>query len=239
MRAAYERYQPRTGVRRITRLVRLLLLAVIAAALLTVVLTSTLIASFRVGSESMLPTLAPGDRIFSSAIAYGGRVWWSGHRRFPGFGLPQRGDLVVIVPPYERPRPGWARFLGPFARFFTGGATGPELVVKRIVAIPGDTVRQIGQELFIRPESEGRFLRESELTPSETMPQEALPTGWDDTLPVIGRLDDLILQDAEYYVAGDNRSASADSRIWGPIEFSSILGRVTMRYWPLGRFGRP
>jgi hypothetical protein len=65
-----------------------------------------------------------------------------------------------------------------------------------------------------------------------------LPEGIDG-LPGSGHMDARTLRDNEYFLAGDNRSESSDSRILGPFESGSIVGLVLFRFWPPSRIGVP
>jgi signal peptidase I len=90
-----------------------------------------------------------------------------------------------------------------------------EMLVKRIVGLPGETIELRNGYVLI----DGQPLKES--FPHELSLQN---------LPPI-RLGPL-----EYFVLGDNRDNSNDSRSFGPIHRESIIGRVWLRYWPLNQF---
>ena len=93
------------------------------------------------------------------------------------------------------------------------------VLIKRIIAGPGDRIafrsgqRQLG----------GVPAAEPWLSP-----------GYQDLTTV----EPLLLGDHDYFVAGDNRWDSRDSRAFGPVERDEIIGRVWLRLWPYGRFGR-
>lgn len=128
-----------------------------------------------------------------------------------------QGDLVLVDKLFSR--------LGGYGRadlviFTAPGAWGGEIdtpYVKRIVGLPGETVEivdgglRIGGEPLDEPYASG----------------ETLPTGetarWE-------------LGGDEFFVLGDNRSDSVDSRVFGPVDASSIIGRVALRYAPPSRF---
>ena len=64
------------------------------------------------------------------------------------------------------------------------------------------------------------------------------PEGWKDTYPLSGSLAPLALQPGEYFILGDNRALSNDSRSWGPISEERILGKAVFKYWPIGQSER-
>lgn len=90
-----------------------------------------------------------------------------------------------------------------------------EYFIKRIVGLPGETVEIKNNEIYIN----GELLDES-------------------YIDVETRGDDRVnLGPREYFLLGDNRSASLDSRIFGPINVDAIIGRVWIRGWPIDSIG--
>jgi len=94
--------------------------------------------------------------------------------------------------------------------------------IKRIIALPGERIHIAKSVIYIN----GQVLREP-----------YLPEKWtyNNNWPASGQ-DQLIPPD-EYFVMGDNRNHSSDSRTFGPIELDSILGKAEIRIWPLGEVG--
>lgn len=129
-----------------------------------------------VEGESMLPTLADGDRLLVSRLAY-------------RLAAPRRGEIVLLRDPSQ---PGFE-------------------CIKRIVALPGEQVRLEGLSVTVAARDGG--------TPS--IPGATWRLGG-----------------AEYFVAGDNLARSHDSRAFGPIARSALLGMAWYRYaGPSGRTG--
>ena len=91
-------------------------------------------------------------------------------------------------------------------------------IVKRVIALPGQTIYSAGGILYV----DGSPLREPYLPPHD-------PLG--PPIPGATRQDPFHVPRGEFYVMGDNRAISCDSRFWGPIKGSSIIGRVVMLLW--------
>ena len=122
-------------------------------------------------------------------------------------GAYERGDIIVFQPP-----PSWRSGQGaPF--------------IKRVIGLPGDRVDL--QDGFVivngtQLDEPYLFVRRGEPEPTE---------------PSIGGATSWLVPDGALFVMGDHRAASADSREFGPIDVSTVLGRALLRYWPLDTFG--
>jgi signal peptidase I len=114
----------------------------------------------------------------------------------------REGDIVVFThPPRDQ----------------CGGPAQSDLV-KRVIALPGQTIYSADGILYV----DGRRLREPYLPPHD-------PLG--PPIPDATRLHPFHIPAGDFYVMGDNRAISCDSRFWGPIKGSSIVGRVVMLVW--------
>ncbi len=236
-------------------LVRLLLLLFVAYQLFTLLVAQTV----RVDSSSMEPAFAAGDRLVVSAVGYGSRLPLLGVSA-PTLRAPQRGDAVIVASPLSR-RPGlFVRTVAPVIRFATGNRIDLQSVagsgwdnpitVKRIVALPGDTVELRGGVAYVTPPG-GTTVNEHALAGRrytlETADQlsvlselsaqvgQAARTGH----AVFADTDPLTLNAGQYFILGDNRALSVDSRHYGPVEREALRYRVLLRFWPLRRFGVP
>ena len=244
-RRGYRLYRARHRRRsRPLALIRLLILLL----LVYVVVSSMLVSSVRIGSISMEPTLTLGERLVVSPLATGARVPFT-NRRLPGVWKPQRGALVVIRPPYYEASALTAVFEPVVGFFSLRHATVDQsrrselqnhLLVRRIVGMPGDTVKMQDFVLRIKPEGASAFSTELELAEhAYNITYAPLPEGWSTGLPLAGNLPEILLAEDEYFVLGDNRSVSSDSTFWGPVPAENLAAGVLFRYWPLKRFGRP
>jgi signal peptidase I len=122
-----------------------------------------------------------------------------------------RSDIIVFTtPPLEH----------------CAGAPVPDLV-KRVIGLSGETISLAGGQVYIN----GKLLSQPWLT----------PTAQHDTFPPAGSTQPYALVHpfkipaGKVFVMGDNRGESCDSRYWGPIEKSTIVGKVDLRFWPIGR----
>jgi signal peptidase I len=185
----------------------LLLLAGVLAALPSYVWAYALTAP----SES--PTLNIGDRIIVNKASYALRLPYSGVTLFRAR-TPDRGDMVLV-------------------RLPNGRAVAP----KRVIGLPEDTIelrenRVIvnGRELPVRPLNRVEFnwVNPSNRIGSVVAEEEG---HWISFTPAAGRYrtcPPTKLHQGEYFVIGDNRDESADSRIWGPVPEGRILGKVVI-----------
>jgi signal peptidase I len=89
-------------------------------------------------------------------------------------------------------------------------------LVKRVIALPGQTIYSSGDNIYVN----GRLLAEPYLPRRD-------PLG----LPIASRQHPYRVPFGEFYVLGDNRAISCDSRYWGPITGSSIIGKVVLVWW--------
>ena len=204
------------------------------------------VSSFRVTDDSMVPSISRGELFFSSQISYGAHL--TGLRfRFPGFNNPQRGDVVIIIPPYY-PKSDLKSFFEPafrvlsfdsaFLNFSSDGIPLGRYLISRIIGIPGDSIKIQESTAFIRPKGTEIFVSEIELMPEIKISTiDVLPEGWLPSFPLGGNYAEISLQEGEYFVLSDNRRHNSDSRIWGPISKSDIHGRVIFRYWPISELG--
>jgi signal peptidase I len=238
----YESYRERTKRGRRLRRVVLFILGLFLAYL---IITFIFLMSVRQDSDSMMPTISAGDRLFVSPLLYGPRI-----RAFswvlPGVSRPKRGDVVALRPGYLQAASGGERLANPIVRFVTvenvrlddGEAWRSAYQVKRIVGLPGDTVRIERFVAYIRPEGESRFESEFQLSARRyEITAEPLPDGWRGDDPFGNALEEFTLGNDEYFVMGDHRNRSVDSRHWGIVNERDLHGRVIFRYWPLGVLG--
>ncbi len=94
-------------------------------------------------------------------------------------------------------------------------AVDDEIIIKRIIGLPGETVEIRNGEIYINGE-----VIEDEYAYGET-----------------SDYDEVTLGDDEYFILGDNRLISKDSRYFGPVKEDELMGEVILRIWPFSGFG--
>jgi signal peptidase I len=101
-------------------------------------------------------------------------------------------------------------------------------LVKRVIGLPGETISLAGGRVYIN----GKYLPEPWLPPSV---QNA--TGPGPSAAAYALHHPYRIPAGYVFVMGDNRTFSCDSRYWGPVQESTIVGKVDLRIWPLSRLG--
>jgi signal peptidase I len=195
--------------RRRTRLSSELPVLVLTAFVLAVLVKGFLVQAFFIPSQSMEPTLEVGDRVGVNRLAY--RV-----------GEPRHGQVVVFVrESADKPAPpsggplSWARRA--VAQSLGGTPPGSEDLIKRVVGLPGDVVEGRNGRLW----RNGRPVVEAYLPPN-TFTSEFGPVK---------------VKPGCYWMMGDNREDSADSRFFGQVPRSALVGRAFVKVWPVPHVG--
>lgn len=183
--------------------------------LIVLVFRSFLFEPFKIPSGSMIPTLLVGDFIVVNKFSYGVRLPVL-NKKIINTGSPQRGDVVVFRYPKD-----------PSVNF-----------IKRAVGLPGDTITYRDKQLFINGErveqtSAGRF--ESSAIKCSTPDADAMLL--DEQLGSVNHLvlkhdrsrsrnGQWVVPQGHYFMMGDNRDRSNDSRGWGFVPEENLLGRA-------------
>ena len=201
----------------------------VLAVLIALGIRAVVIEPYRIPSESMIPTLLIGDHLFVNKFIYGAKIPFTDVRA-PAVRKPARGDVVVFTVakqagktyPADR-RPDLAR----------------EEFVKRIVGIPGDRIEIRNDVLYLNGEAvpshplpelfsdrHGRELHENEVTLGDhTFVTLKDPYG---KTPGFGPR---VVEEGRYFMLGDNRDYSKDSRFWGTVRLAEIKGPAFVLYW--------
>ena len=128
-------------------------------------------------------------------------------------------------------------------QLFSPARGGPEGMLsapsmQRVVGLPGDSIQMDDFVFRVKPSGSDQFLTEFELSsrPYDISHVDP-PASWRGDLPGSGHMDVRVLGNDEYFLAGDARSSSGDSRLWGPISLDRLRSKVLLRYWPPKNFG--
>jgi signal peptidase I len=165
---------------------------------------------------SMEPTILVGDRVIVNKLAYDLKVPYT-TLHLAQWANPKRGDIVVFYSPEDEKR-----------------------LIKRVIGIPGDIVGMKQNRLFVN----GNFVQYAsikqdvadQLEPEqqtthvffeENLPGKQHAVMFSTTRPSIKTFDPIKIPDGQYFMMGDNRDNSADSRYFGFVERKRIVGRAT------------
>ncbi len=167
-----------------------------------------LVKPFRIPSESMVPTLTVGQRVLVDRVSY-------------RLGEPERGDIVVFKPPAGADsNVCGVRVENDQACFRPTRERSDTNFIKRVVGLPGDRLKVERGRVFIN----GRVLDEPYIRP-------------DDSCEICNLPREIRIPPDHFFMMGDNRGESADSREWGPVPKEWLIGQARVTYWPPNRIG--
>ena len=178
-----------------------------------------------VPTGSMNPTIVQGDRVFVNKLAYDLKVPYTTWH-LAQWSDPKRGDIVVFFSPADGTR-----------------------LVKRVVGMPGDKIEMVNEQLFINgqkskyepiPSDIGRDVPPDHYGPRVYAEEKAAGTPQHPVtiLPerqALRTFGPIAVPPGKYFMMGDNRDNSNDSRFWGTVDRNRIVGRATMVVLSLDR----
>ncbi len=184
--------------------------------------TSFIVQAFKIPSPSMEKTLLVGDHLLVNKFIFGGRgdAWYE--KLLPYRSL-RRGDIIVFKYPYDD----------------------HQHFVKRVIGLPGDRFKMVDQDVFIN----GKKLDEpyvvhdpNPIASYDVLNYQFPPPGnrflnsranpkWVEEARAYVKGDELLVPPDKFFVMGDNRDNSADSRYWGFVDRDAIMGRPFLIYW--------
>jgi signal peptidase I len=189
------------------RAVAEIVLTLVIAAGIAYLAQAYVVKPYRVPTGSMIPTLQPGDRVIADRLSL-------------DFGDPTRGEIVVFHPPICK---GSQNASDACSTNDLSQRTGASSVtfIKRVIGLPGETIWGAHGSVWVKdPGGRPVRLREPYLQGRHTP-----------------RFAKTVLPAKCYFMMGDNRLSSDDSRTWGCEPRGDILGVARVRYWPLDRLG--
>ena len=180
--------------------------------LIVFLLRGFVVEPFRIPSGSMLPSLYIGDFILVNKFAYGVKVPIL-NKKILELSEPERGDVVVFRYPRD-----------------------PSLdYIKRVIGLPGDHIAYYNKVLYVNSSPVSRSFIGQYKGPGQTFANEYLEDlqgGQHAMLLLPARPNNLqgeyIVPEGMYFVMGDNRDNSNDSRVWGPVPESNLIGKAFM-----------
>jgi len=205
---------------------------IVVAFILALLMKTFLVQAFYIPSESMEPTLhgcpgCNGDRVLVNKLAWRLRD-------------PARGEIVVFIAEHDTAR---RSFLSRVKSFLTEGlgVTTPKETdfIKRIIGLPGETIQVADNGVYITPPHGKRFKLNEPYIARPSSDGTLVPCGTSASCPE-GKTQARIKVPANsYFVMGDNRENSADSRFRNPpwIKRSDFIGKAFVKIWPVGRIG--
>lgn len=186
----------------------------------------TLVQARVIPSGSMENTVLIGDHIIVSRIGYDAGIPFTDIHE-PLWRNPERQQIVVFRAPL--PDEGNPDF------------------IKRCIGVPGDHIKMVGEKVYVND----KLLNEpyalytpsigppfAQFPPTEDVAQDTrLTPEWAAQLPQHVVNGELVVPKGEYFMMGDNRYQSCDSREWGTVPRENLIGPVFARYWPVQRIG--
>ena len=181
---------------------------VVVALGLALGIQALLVKPFRIPSGSMVPTLAISQRVLVDRVSY-------------RFSEPDRGDIVVFKPPAGADdNVCGVRHSSESACPRPTERRSDTNFIKRVVAVGGDRLRVLDGHVYVN----GQRQSEPYIRP-------------DDSCGICNLPQEITVPRDHYFMMGDNRGESADSRQWGPIPKGWMIGKAFGTYWPPGRIG--
>jgi signal peptidase I len=189
--------------------------SLLGTVVIAVFVITFVVQAFQIPSESMENTLLIGDYLLVDKFCYGGGGAWD---HLLPYRKIHRGDIVVFHYPVK-----------PFQHF-----------VKRVVGVPGDRVRLINKQVwvngasvkepYVRYSSPLRDIYRDDF-PRVDIDDPRMEANWWLQMRKLVEDSSLIVPEGYYFVLGDNRDESLDSRYWGFVPRENIIGRPLVIYW--------
>ncbi|HOJ63756.1 MAG TPA: signal peptidase I [Spirochaetota bacterium] len=236
----YEYYKKKVNKKKI---IRDIILIYVIAVLFVLFFNSFIMQAYKVPSNSMFPTISEGDRVLANKFIYGPKLPFTDIRIFNATKNIKRGDVIIFLSKEYYNTNHLFRSLSSLIYTLTFSLVDissflknydANMYIKRVIGIPGDRIKfEINNNkviILINEINEKKVINLNYKVIEET----------EENSPLISSMiiqNEIILKENQYYVIGDNRAVSADSRIWGPIDSNQIIGKAVLKYWPISSFG--
>lgn len=192
--------------------------SILFAILIALFATTFVVQAFKIPSQSMEPTLLVGDHLLVNKFIFGGNGAW--YEKLLPYRAIRRGDVIVFKFPFDD-HPHY---------------------VKRVIGIPGDRIRIVDERVYVndQPLTEPYVIHDP--SAMDPLDENFPPTGldfsgtslrpeWAAVIRNYLRDGELVVPRDRYFVMGDNRDRSWDSRYWGFVDRGAIMGRPVVIYW--------
>jgi signal peptidase I len=189
-------------------------------------LRTFLVEAYRIPSGSMIPSMLIGDWLFVNKLRFGPHLPFT-DINLPGYAEPQRGEIIVFISPLQIDQPNDPN----------------PILVKRLIGMPGDTILSREGVVHVNgvPQRLGFEAASATGTPGdewhplfEWQARIALDSSRFGPAPARPTLDDwgpLVIPEGHYWMMGDNRYNSKDSRYWGIVPRENVRGRPLFVYY--------
>jgi signal peptidase I len=189
--------------------------SIVIALALFLFLRTFIVQTFVITSGSMEDTLLVGDMLVVNRLGIGSRIPGTGVR-IPGYSEPRLGDVLVFDPPHEETLK----------------------LIKRLVGMPGDTLEMRNRALW----RNGKQVEEPYVVHSPNPDETHMWMEWQKSFlassvdprtyrPTRDTWGPIVLPEDRYFMLGDNRESSLDSRYWGLLEGWRLEGRAVFTYF--------
>jgi len=185
----------------------------IIALILALIIRTFLVQLFKIPSGSMEDTLLVGDHPLVNKFVYGLKVPITGDRVF-SIRDPQRGDVVVF------------KFPKNYQFDF----------IKRVVGVPGDEIRVVNKQLYVngKPDENPHAVHKDMEVVQACAPAPWPPaTEFEESLCLRDNFGPVRVPVNSYFVMGDNRDRSRDSRFWGVVRKEELKGMAFLKLWSM------
>jgi signal peptidase I len=177
------------------------------AVILALVIKTSIVEAYKIPTASMEDTLLVGDFLLANKFVYGSQLPLIGWR-LPAISEPEPGDIIIFIFPGD----------------------GKTKYIKRCVAVPGDTVLVKDKQLFINgvPFENPPFSKYIDTARTGEQNIKPRQAGGRDSRDNFGPY---VVPSDRFFMMGDNRDNSYDSRYWGPVPRDFILGEAMVVHW--------
>jgi signal peptidase I len=182
--------------------------------------TTFVVQAFKIPSQSMEPTLLVGDHLLVNKFIFGGRGAW--YEKLLPYRPIRHGDILVFKYPFDD-HPHY---------------------VKRVIGIPGDRIRIADQKVYVNDVRLDEPYVVHDAAASDPVGDNFPPANWYSAAVSMRpewaakimdyvKHGELVVPENHYFVMGDNRDHSWDSRYWGFVDRDAVMGRPMVIYWSI------